>query len=182
MKYTLFIATLVAAIMSCSNPERPKTQVESPQTQEVTQTETASIPSAEVIDFAELETRLAADREGLTLYNFWATWCKPCIEEMPYFVNLDKEMGDKVNVVFISLDNPKNPDRVNAFMEKRGYTQESWLLNPGRDRTWIDNISTDWSGSIPATVFADVSENIRVFKERSYTSAELKEEVNNILK
>lgn len=164
-------------IAGCSNPERPK-----PSTPDVqTQPEVPFQASAEVIDFEELENRLVKDRDGLTLYNFWATWCKPCIEEMPYFVALDEEMGDDLNVVFISMDNPKSPERVNAFMTKRGYTQESWLLNPGRDRTWIDKISPDWSGSIPATVFADVSEDVKQFRERSYTKEELKEEVNNLL-
>lgn len=38
------------------------------------------------------------------LVNFWATWCPPCIEEMPSLVQLQKQMGDKVTILAVSED------------------------------------------------------------------------------
>ncbi len=59
------------------------------------------------------------DFEGKPVFiNYWATWCPPCIAELPSIQNLYNQYRDKVHFIFISNE---NPDVVKAFMERRGY-------------------------------------------------------------
>ena len=59
----------------------------------------------EVIYFPQLEEWFQADNDTLYVINFWATWCRPCVAEMPYFDQLQQEMADqKVKVQFVSMD------------------------------------------------------------------------------
>jgi len=53
---------------------------------------------------AERTVSLAQLRGKPVLLNFWATWCPPCIEEMPSLVQLQKAMGDKVTILAVSED------------------------------------------------------------------------------
>jgi thiol-disulfide isomerase/thioredoxin len=72
----------------------------------------------------QLET-LSGERANLTssegkviLINFWATWCAPCVAEMPSLQDLYSEYQDKMDFYFVSME---SPSRVHAFMEKKGY-------------------------------------------------------------
>jgi thiol-disulfide isomerase/thioredoxin len=53
---------------------------------------------------SEHTVELAKLRGKPVLLNFWATWCPPCIEEMPSLVQLQKQMGDKVTILAVSED------------------------------------------------------------------------------
>ncbi len=61
-----------------------------------------------------------SDLKGKVIFmNFWATWCPPCVAEMPSIDNLHEEMGDEVAFVMLSLD--KNFDKAISFNEKKDY-------------------------------------------------------------
>ena len=46
-------------------------------------------------DFATLEARMNQPTDTLIVYNFWATWCRPCVAELPYFEKLNQEYAEK---------------------------------------------------------------------------------------
>ena len=56
------------------------------------------------------------------LLNFWATWCPPCVREMPAFEKLFKDYGDSEDVVLIAVDLDEEMDTVKAFVAENGYT------------------------------------------------------------
>lgn len=58
--------------------------------------------------------------------NFWATWCPPCIAEMPDIDNLYKNVGDEVNFALISLD--ENPEKAIEFIERKGFDTPIYFL------------------------------------------------------
>lgn len=61
------------------------------------------------------------DFRGKTVFlNFWATWCPPCVAEMPDIHDLYQKKGDKVVFIMLSLD--KEPDQARAFVERKGFT------------------------------------------------------------
>lgn len=130
----------------------------------------------EQIKFEGLEAHMAerADSDTLYVYNFWATWCKPCVAELPYFEQLHKEYAkQKVKVVFVSLDFPTYAESLASFIKKKGLTAEVlWLVDPDAN-SWIPKIDEDWSGVIPATLLLAPSRNLREFKESSFTYDEL---------
>lgn len=84
-----------------------------------------------------------ADLKGKTIFiNFWATWCPPCVAEMPDVENLFQEMGDEVVFVMISLD--KDPKKAIDFVAKKGFEMPVYFLDSGLPS--IYNVS-----SIPTT-------------------------------
>lgn len=101
-----------------------------------------------------LEARLAAGGDTTYVLNFWATWCAPCIAEMPAmerFQERHREAG--VHVLLISVDDPSRAAKsLPAFLGKRSLSVEVLHLNENKPHQYIDRISPMWSGSIPATL------------------------------
>ncbi len=82
-------------------------------------------------------------RGEVVLINFWATWCPPCIKEMPSLQALYDSYGDRVSFLFIARDKEKN---VTRFMDKKGYDLPVFFedgitpklfYNPGIPTTFI---------------------------------------------
>lgn len=62
---------------------------------------------------------LLSDLEGKVVFlNFWATWCPPCIAEMPSIQNLFDEFGHRVSFVLVTRE---QPETVSQFMQDKGY-------------------------------------------------------------
>ncbi|MGY6558954.1 MAG: TlpA family protein disulfide reductase [Nitritalea sp.] len=105
-----------------------------------------------IIKYPELEAHIQAPSDQLRIYNFWATWCAPCIKEMPHFESL-ASADPKVSLFFISMDDGRKPERVTSFIEKRQIQHPVLLLDDVDFNAWIDKIDPSWSGAIPATLF-----------------------------
>jgi thiol-disulfide isomerase/thioredoxin len=136
-----------------------------------------------VLDFPTFEKRINTPGDRIMVYNFWATWCKPCVEELPFFQAIPTEVdGIPVEVVFVSLDFASQLDsRVVPFVEKRNMQQEVILLNAGNPNIWIDKIDSSWSGAIPATLFR--YKDTRRFEERSYeTTDDIVQHIRSLIK
>lgn len=92
-----------------------------------------------------------------TLYvvNFWATWCKPCVEELPGFDSLlVMNIKSPVKVILVSLDFKEDLEKkVKPFLLKRSIKSECLLLDEVNGNDFINKISPEWSGAIPATLF-----------------------------
>jgi len=132
-----------------------------------------------VLTFDELEEKLPENPEQLVIVNFWATWCKPCVKEMPYFNELSKtyEEDNNVKVILVSLDmETQMQSRVIPFIEDRNLHPEVWLLDDPDANRWIDRVDPSWSGAIPATLF--YKDNQRKFYQKSFHSLE---ELENII-
>lgn len=134
-----------------------------------------------VVDFAGLQQRMNEQKKDeLVIYNFWATWCKPCVEEMPYFEKLNANYaGKNVKVVFVSLDFKSKHQKVVEFVAKKGLKAEVILLNAPDYNAWIDKVSTDWSGAIPATFVLKGDEH--KFHEGSFTYEQLEQFIKPLL-
>ena len=107
------------------------------------------------LNFEELQKKYFQNKNDTTyVINFWATWCKPCVKELPYFEKIAWDYSDKnVKVLLVSLDFPdKIESQVIPFMEKNNIKSEVVLLDDPDANSWIPKVSPDWSGAIPATV------------------------------
>ncbi len=111
--------------------------------------------------------------------NFWATWCKPCVEELPYFEQLNETYkDDQVEVILVSLDFKKQFEKkLVPFMTDRKLKSKVMVLLDPDSNTWIDKVSDEWTGAIPATIIRNGTKS--EFREGSYATFD---ELNNIVK
>lgn len=116
--------------------------------------------------------------EKIQVINFWATWCLPCVEELPAFVKIDSR--DDVEVILISLDEAKNVNNlVNPFLKSHHISCTAKLLDDPYAAEWIPLVDEHWDGAIPATLIQKGSK--KMFYNSSFTASELEKEVNKFL-
>ncbi|WP_170106680.1 redoxin domain-containing protein [Christiangramia gaetbulicola] len=112
---------------------------------------TSGIPVYE--KFEDLEPLLNIENDTTYVLNFWATWCKPCIKELPHFKELDSiYKKEKMKIVLVSLDFPKDVDtKLVEYAKENQIEDKVVVLLDGKYNNWIDKVSPEWSGAIPAT-------------------------------
>jgi len=95
------------------------------------------------------------NKDTLYIVNFWATWCKPCIEELPAFDSLSLlKKNSPVKVLLVNLDFIENLEKkVIPFLVTHKVSTECVLLDEVNGNNFINKISPSWSGAIPATLF-----------------------------
>ncbi|MES2622606.1 MAG: TlpA disulfide reductase family protein [Bacteroidota bacterium] len=135
-------------------------------------------PSAEsnkvqTISLEQLQSSTIQNNDTLYVVNFWATWCKPCVAEMPYFEEANtKFASQKVKVVFVSLNYPRELAAVDKFVKQKKIQSTAYLLDAGTPNSWIDKIEKEWGGSIPATILYKNGKKV-FFREGEFTQIEL---------
>lgn len=122
-----------------------------------------------------LTSLLNNDADSVYVINFWATWCKPCIEELPYFEEAHTFYAtSNVRILLVSLDMPSELERtLLPFIQKKKLQSEIVLLNEPDPNIWIDKIEPTWTGSLPATLIFNGSSKKRMFFEKQISKEEL---------
>lgn len=130
-----------------------------------------------VIRWAQMDSLLRSPDDSLTVLNFWATWCKPCVEELPHFEKLRKQWAGKpVRFVYISLDFANElKTRVQPFVSRKLAGASVLLLDETDYNQWINRIDPSWGGGIPVTLFFNNPKKIRIFADRQLTEDQLQE-------
>lgn len=128
-----------------------------------------------VVKFDFYEQLRSKQNDTTYIVNFWATWCKPCVNELPYFEQLnEKYKNEKVQVILISLDFIKQYDsKLKPFVAKRKLQSQVVLLDEPNYNAWIDKVDKNWGGAIPATVIFNNDKKQYQFFEREFTFEEL---------
>lgn len=173
----LFIVFLVVLFASCKNEGKETKVVE---VQSETVIDSAEYGSLEVYDFNGIEKFLNTTDNTTYIVNFWATWCAPCIKELPYFEKVNSDYKNKVTVILVSLDFPnKYESSLKPFIKKKNLQSRVMALNDPDANSWIPEVSEDWSGAIPATLI--FNKDKRQFYEKTFTYQELVTEVEQFL-
>lgn len=134
------------------------------------------------ISLEELDGRTLLANDTLYIVNYWATWCRPCVAEMPYFWEAAKRNAkQKVKIVFVSLNSVKEMGKVQQFADTKKIEQDVFVLNESNPNVWINKVDSGWSGSIPATVMYRKKEKV-FFREGEFIQAELDSIINLNLK
>lgn len=126
---------------------------------------------------SEILDAVAQNDAQVTVVNMWATWCVPCIEEFPHFMQLGREFADQgVKVVFVSTDVPSEKDAVTEFLEEQGVSGRSFLKDE-KATPFVTTFHDDWSGAVPATFVYDADGQLLAFWEGKMSYADLKQNV-----
>jgi thiol-disulfide isomerase/thioredoxin len=178
MKFKILVLALV--LMGCNNSK--KTDVVNVTEDVESSSNISKSDDLEVYDFAGFEKYLNQNDNKIHVINFWATWCAPCVKELPYFEKLNTEYGSKnVEVLLVSLDFPHLYDsKLKPFIKRKNILSKVIALDDVDMNTWIPKVDEAWSGSLPATIIYKNKE--RKFFEQSFTFEELEKEVKQFLK
>jgi thiol-disulfide isomerase/thioredoxin len=115
--------------------------------------------------------RIYNNSDTTYVINFWATWCKPCVAELPEFEKLNHDYADKkVKVILVSMDFKEDLNKkLKPFIKKNKYTCEVVLLDEVNGNDFINKISQAWSGAIPATLITKKNKLVNEFIEKKVT-------------
>lgn len=130
-----------------------------------------------VFNFEGLKPLFNENCNDIHIINFWATWCKPCVAELPYFERLHIEQN--IPVTLVSLDMPNLIEsKLIPFIKKEKLQSEVLVLDDPDANAWIPKIDSTWSGAIPATII--FKNGKKKFYEQSFTYETLNEALNKL--
>tara|TARA_R110001592_G_scaffold52658_11_gene161520 strand:+ start:4501 stop:5022 length:522 start_codon:yes stop_codon:yes gene_type:complete len=167
VKKAIFILLIFIGFISCK-----KDIVKETSSQKVVQ-----VSSVKSYNYKELKPFLEKKDDKVYVINFWATWCAPCVKELPYFEKIKQEYASKnVEVLLVSLDFPKQVEKkLIPFINKNKIQSEVVLLDDVNEDFWIKAIDENWSGALPATLI--YTKNSRKFYEQSFDYKTLESEL-----
>ena len=167
VKKAIFILFIFIGFISCKKEIVKETSI-----QKVFQ-----VSSVKTYNYNELKPFLEKKDEKIYVINFWATWCAPCIKELPYFEKIKQEYAHKnVEVLLVSLDFPKQVEKkLIPFINKHKIQSEVVLLDDFNEDVWIKAIDESWRGALPATII--YNKNKRKFYEQSFDYKTLESEL-----
>ncbi|UXX79768.1 TlpA family protein disulfide reductase [Reichenbachiella carrageenanivorans] len=140
--------------------------------------------SVEVIKYPDLAKLISTPSEKNKVINFWATWCRPCIKELPQFLDLyEKYNSENLELSLISFDFVEDLDsKLIPFLTKRNIKANVYLLDETDYNSFIDKVDPAWSGAIPATLMMTSKNTKRIFIEKEFTENELEKVYLNFIK
>lgn len=129
-----------------------------------------------------LEERIQKS-DSTVIVNFWATWCKPCLGEIPYFETLAAKYKEKgVKLLLVSLDMKEDyPKAIATTIQKRKFVSEVVWLNETNADYFCPKIDNSWSGALPATLLINNKKGYRKFFEESIPEEKLEQEIIKLI-
>jgi len=135
------------------------------------------------IQIADLENYIKNCDHPL-IVNFWATYCGPCLKEIPYFEKLVGQEKDKnVELLLVSVDMPDDyPSKIASFIKEKKFSSTIWWLNESNADYFCPKVDKSWTGGIPSSLFVNNKTHYRKFFERQLTEPQAEENIKALLK
>jgi thiol-disulfide isomerase/thioredoxin len=132
----------------------------------------------------DLLRRIHNKSDTIYVVNFWATWCKPCVQELPDFENFTRQNKPALaKVLLVSLDFKEDMNtKLIPFLQNTGYTSEVVLLDEVNGEIFINKVHKSWSGVIPVTYFTTKNKKKEVFIQSKVNLDTLNTTMNSFLK
>lgn len=134
----------------------------------------------EIIKFNTLEKIINVKSEKVQVINFWATWCAPCIKELPLLEAIHQKPALGAKITLVSLDFADKVSKVTEFVKQRNMHSEVVLLDEVDYNAWIDKVDESWSGAIPATLVINTMTGKRKFVEKELKAGELEAMIGSV--
>jgi thiol-disulfide isomerase/thioredoxin len=150
---TIFVISIVAISLACHSQQK-----------------------AQIVNLHGLQEIINSKSDKIKVINFWATWCAPCVKEMPLIEKLGNDRGDvEVILVSMDLDLDPNPEKVYKFIERKKLKSKVVLLDEKDPNSFINKIEKEWSGALPATIIINGKTGQRKFVEKQLHEGELEQ-------
>jgi thiol-disulfide isomerase/thioredoxin len=130
----------------------------------------------------QLLQRLSS-KDTVYIVNFWATWCQPCVEELPNFdVLYKKYSGKPVKIILASFDFKESyPLKLATFVQRKNMLPEVVWFNETDANVFIPKIDNSWQGSIPATWIVQPGKSFKHFIEGTISAEQVSDVVDKQL-
>lgn len=127
--------------------------------------------------------RHTSNKDTVYVVNFWATWCIPCVQELPEFGELfDRYASAPVKILMVSLDFKDDyPYKLERFVERKRLKPEVVWLSETNPNVFVPKVDNSWEGSIPATVVVQTGKQYKKFIEGQMTAREVSAIVDKLL-
>jgi thiol-disulfide isomerase/thioredoxin len=114
------------------------------------------------------------------IITFWATYCVPCLKEIPYFQ--DQAKSKKVELLLVSVDlQEAYPKQISSIAKKLKFTAPiKWLDETDADY-FCPRVDSSWSGGLPSTLFINNSTGYRKFIEDEISKDEFEKQLQALL-
>ena len=128
----------------------------------------------ELVKLDKLQQLIQNEQELVQVINFWATWCAPCLKELPLFEKINQDRKDvHVRLVSMDMDLDPDPEKVRKFVARKKIQSEVIILNEKNPNLWIDKLDKNWSGALPATLVVNNKTGKRKFVQHELHEGDL---------
>ena len=129
----------------------------------------------ETIDETGVKDLIKNNSDKLRLINVWATWCGPCVNELPSFVSINRMYRRRdFEFITISADNPEKKDKVLAQLKKLMLSNTNYLFNSDDKYKLIEAVDPNWPGALPYTILVEPGGKIVYAKQGPINPMEMK--------
>lgn len=133
------------------------------------------------IKLKDLQKLLTTKSDRIQVINFWATWCAPCVKEIPLFERL-RAGNSNVDITLVSMDFDLDPDpaKVERFVTRKNLKNKVVILAETNPNSWIDKIDKNWSGALPATLIINTQTGKRKLVQNELHEGDLEKLITEV--
>lgn len=137
-------------------------------------TANAQLPTIQRVKIGDIVRIIDSSKQPL-IVSFWASWCSPCIHEIPWFEKNVAEYKDKgVKMLLVSIDFPWDyPKNLQKFIMQNNYQSQVVWLEDMKAAEYCPKIDSTWHGTIPVSLFVNNNTHFRQFFNRQVTEAQV---------
>ncbi len=136
----------------------------------------------DLIRLEQLQEAIRGEKDRIQVINFWATWCAPCLKEMPLFEKMNSERNDiRIRLVSLDLDLDPDVEKVRNFVIRKKIKSEVIILDEQNPNSWIEKIDKGWSGALPATLVINNKNGKRKFVEGELHAGDIEKLIEEVL-
>ena len=124
------------------------------------------------------------ESKGPLIVNFWATYCVPCLAEIPHFQALATQYKDKgVKLLLVSLDMKEAyPGKINKVTKKLKLNPPVYWLDETNADYFCPKVDSAWSGALPSSLFINNATGYRKFFEDELSKEKLEKEIQSLIR